>query len=74
MAATFSGSGDTYQEETRVRMKPKPLHPDEYSFSLPDTMPMPGWNANKGRTSTPKGRRKSEGTNRAKALLRRMGL
>ena len=55
-------------------MKPKPLHPDEYSFSLPDTMPMPGWNANKGRTSTPKGRRKSEGTNRAKALLRRMGL
>lgn len=55
-------------------MKKDPLS-NHHNFSLRDhDMPMPAWNAEKGTTSTPKGRRKSAGTNKAKALLKRLGL
>jgi len=55
-------------------MKRQPLRPSDYSYSMPDTMPMPAWNAAKNKTSTPKGLRKSVGTIKAKALLRRLGM
>ena len=50
----------------------KGLHPEDRSYSLDDDMPIPAWNGAKGKTSTPKGNRKSAATNMAKALVKRL--
>ncbi|MDI3463679.1 MAG: hypothetical protein OJF50_002500 [Nitrospira sp.] len=55
-------------------MKRNPILPDDYCYAIDDGKTMHCWNPSKEKKSLPKGRRKSADTNRAKALLRKLGL
>lgn len=55
-------------------MKRLPLKPDEYIYAMDDDRTMHRWTAKQVQMSTPKGRRKAGSTNRAKALLKKLGL
>lgn len=55
-------------------MKRLALTPEEHTYSLDDDRTMHRWTSKQTQLSTPKGRRKAGSTNKAKALLRRLGL
>ena len=55
-------------------MKRNPILPDDYCYAIDDGKTMHLLNTRDIKKSLPKGRRKSADTNRAKALLRKLGL